>query len=336
MVQRLQVIDSHTGGEPTRLVLDGGPDFRQLLHEGTEADSAQRLQRVVQVLQRDHDNLRRGIICEPRSSEHWVGAWLLPPVDPANLCGVIFFNNVGYLGMCGHGTLGLMSSLAYLGRARPGHYGIETPVGVVRAELRDAYHTTIGNVPSYLYRTGVEVPLANRSSIVGDLAWGGNWFLLAEAPDQDLTLANLANLMRLSLDLQASMEERGITGPAGQRIDHVELFGAGGQGANSRNFVLCPGGAYDRSPCGTGTSAKVACLAAQGKLAPGQTWVQESITGSRFTASYQPLTTADRPPGGCPAGAVAVRPSITGSAYVCGETTLVFDSQDPFRVGIPA
>jgi 4-hydroxyproline epimerase len=287
-------------------------------------------------LQRDYDELRRGIICEPRSSDHWVGAWLLPPVDPANLCGVIFFNNVGYLGMCGHGTLGLMASLAYLGRARPGQYGIETPVGVVRAELLDAYQTTIGNVPSYLYRAGVEVPLADRSPLIGDLAWGGNWFLLTEAPGLSLTLTNLPALMNLSTELQASMERHGITGPHGQRIDHVELFTPGQNGANSRNFVLCPGGAYDRSPCGTGTSAKVACLAAQGKLAPGQDWVQESITGSRFTASYQLLAAAEKPPVGCPAGVPAVRPSITGAAYVSGETTLVFDSQDPFRVGIPA
>ncbi len=341
MLERLRVIDSHTGGEPTRLVIDGGPDFQRLLTEGYAGpaeDIAQRLRHVVRVLERDHEDLRRGIICEPRSSEHWVGAWLLPPVDPANLCGVIFFNNVGYLGMCGHGTLGLMASLAYLGRATVGTYGIETPVGVVQAELRDAHHTTIGNVPSFLYRSDVSVPLVDRAPVVGDLAWGGNWFFLAQAPATELplTLANLPELLRLTLELQSSMEAQGITGPQGERIDHVELFAAGGPGADSRNFVLCPGGAYDRSPCGTGTSAKVACLAAHGKLSPGQAWVQESIAGSRFTASYQPLTAAEKAPVGCPAGVLAVRPSITGSAHVCGETTLIFDPQDPFRAGIPA
>jgi len=341
MLERLRVIDSHTGGEPTRLVVEGGPDFRRLLTDGYTGpadDVAQRLRHVVRALERDHEDLRRAIICEPRCSDHWVGAWLLPPVDPANLCGVIFFNNVGYLGMCGHGTLGLMASLAYLGRATVGTYGVETPVGVVQAELRDAHHTTIGNVPSFLFRSDVSVPLGSRPPVIGDLAWGGNWFFLAQAPPEvgPLTLANLPALLRLTLELQSSLEASGITGPQGERIDHVELFGPGEPGADSRNFVLCPGGAYDRSPCGTGTSAKVACLAAHGKLAADQDWVQESITGSRFTASYQRLTPADKASTWCPAGAVVVRPSITGSAYICGETHLIFAPQDPFRAGIPA
>jgi 4-hydroxyproline epimerase len=341
MRERLRVIDSHTGGEPTRLVVDGGPDFQRLLTEGyvgPAEDAAERLRHVVRVLERDHEDLRRAIICEPRCSEHWVGAWLLPPVDPAHLCGVIFFNNVGYLGMCGHGTLGLMASLAYLGRVNAGRYAIETPVGVVQAEVLDAHHTTIGNVPSFLYRSDVAVPLGDRAPLVGDLAWGGNWFFLAQAPPDvgPLNLANLPGLLRLTLELQSSMEAQGITGPQGERIDHVELFGAGEPGADSRNFVLCPGGAYDRSPCGTGTSAKVACLAVDGKLAAGQPWVQESVTGSRFTASYQPMSPADTAPVGCPPGGLAVRPSITGAAYVCGETDLIFDPQDPFRAGIPA
>lgn len=335
MIQQIQVIDSHTGGEPTRLIVSGGPDFASLLSRFAGGSIPETLQRVVAYLEESHEPLRRGIICEPRCSEHWVGAWLLPPIDPQHLCGVIFFNNVGYLGMCGHGTIGLMASLAFLDRVQPGRYLIETAVGVVETELLDSHQVRIGNVPSYLYRRHVEVPLANRAPIVGDLAWGGNWFFLSSDHLLSVEMSNIAVLTQFSLAVQASMEANGITGPNGQRIDHVELFVAGRDGANSRSFVLCPGGAYDRSPCGTGTSAKLACLAAEGKLKPGEIWVQESVTGSRFHASYQWATNAGNCEGLAP-GARAISPTVQGSAFVMGETTLVFDPRDLFVDGIPA
>jgi 4-hydroxyproline epimerase len=334
MIQQIQVIDSHTGGEPTRLIVSGGPDFAALLTRFAGPSIPESLQRVAAFLVENYEPLRRGIICEPRCSEHWVGAWLLPPIDPKNLCGVIFFNNVGYLGMCGHGTIGLMASLAFLDRVQPGQNFIETPVGVVETELLDSHQVRIGNVPSYLYRRQIEVPLANQQAIVGDLAWGGNWFFLTSDHSLSVEMSNIALLTQFSMAVQASMEANGITGPGGQRIDHVELFVAGRDGANSRSFVLCPGGAYDRSPCGTGTSAKLACLAAEGKLQPGEIWVQESVTGSRFYASYQWATNAEKL-GEIAAGARAISPTVQGSAFVMGETTLVFDPRDLFVDGIP-
>ncbi len=334
MIQQIQVIDSHTGGEPTRLVVSGGPDFEQLIARFRTSSAVETLQQVVAFLEQNFEPLRRGIICEPRCSEHWVGAWLLPPVDPAHLCGVIFFNNVGYLGMCGHGTIGLMASLAFLGRTQPGRYLVETPVGVVATELLDSHQVRIGNVPSYLYRQHVEVPLSNRNPITGDLAWGGNWFFLSSDHSLEVEMSNLTALTQFSLEIQTGMEANGICGPEGERIDHVELFVPGRDGANSRSFVLCPGGAYDRSPCGTGTSAKLACLAAEGKLQPGEDWVQESVTGSRFHASYQWATNTGAL-AGLASGVRAVAPTVQGSAFVMGDTTLVFDPRDLFVDGIP-
>lgn len=334
MIQQIQVIDSHTGGEPTRLVISGGPDFDQLTARFRASSAPETLQQVVAFLEQNLEPQRRGIICEPRCSEHWVGAWLLPPIDPKHLCGVIFFNNVGYLGMCGHGTIGLMASLAFLDRIQPGRYLVETPVGVVATELLDSHQVRIGNVPSYLYRQRVEVPLLNRKPITGDLAWGGNWFFLSSDHSLEVEMSNLAALTQFSLEIQGGMEANGICGPAGERIDHVELFVPGRDGANSRSFVLCPGGAYDRSPCGTGTSAKLACLAAEGKLQPGEVWVQESVTGSRFHASYQWATNTGVLEGLAP-GARAIAPTVQGSAFVMGDTTLVFDPRDLFVDGIP-
>jgi 4-hydroxyproline epimerase len=334
--QQIQVIDSHTGGEPTRLVMAGGPDFSRIAADFAGLTSAEALRQIAKLLQRDYDHLRRGLIGEPRCSEHWVGAWLLPAMDPNNLCGVIFFNNVGYLGMCGHGTMGLLASLAYAGRIRPGKFCIETPVGLVDAQLLDDHQVRIGNVPSFLYRRDVCVPIEGRNPVVGNLAWGGNWFFLAQETSLEVKLENVEALTRLAVQLQASMQQHQITGPGGQPIDHVELLAAGRDGANARNFVLCPGGAYDRSPCGTGTSAKVACLAAEGQLRPGELWIQESITGSRFSASYQLVEPPPSLPEGCSDGAIAVRPEITGWAYVSGKCDLVFEPRDPFRDGIKA
>ena len=333
MNEVIQVIDSHTGGEPTRLVIAGGPDFSQYSQGFPGATPTEACRALVRDLAENHDHWRTGLLLEPRGGDHWVGAWLLPARDPSHLCGVIFFNNAGYLGMCGHGTIGLMASLAYLGRIQPGIYGIETPVGVVQAELLDQHQVRIGNVPSYRYRHGVAVQVQGRE-VVGDIAWGGNWFFLTEQHGIDVQLDNLESLMETSQAIQAALQAQSITGRDGAYIDHIELFGAGSEGADSRNFVLCPGGAYDRSPCGTGTSAKVACLAAAGKLNPGEVWVQESITGSRFAASYQWCDFADSSTDG--ASDKAVQPNVTGSAYVCGAGSLVFASEDPFRHGISA
>ncbi|MGO9109481.1 MAG: proline racemase family protein [Thermoguttaceae bacterium] len=314
---RVNIIDSHTGGEPTRVVIAGGPD----LGAGSLAERRDRFCT-------HFDWFRAAVVNEPRGSDVLVGAILLPPDDPQSTAGVIFFNNVGYLNMCGHGTIGLVVTLAAMGRIAPGEHRIETPVGLVTAWLEESGHVMIENVASYRHAAHVPVEVEGSGSgsgrVHGDVAWGGNWFYLVHDHGLRVTLANLERLSDCAWTIRQALRRQGITGADGQEIDHVELFGPPEHPlADSKNFVLCPGRAYDRSPCGTGTSAKLACLAADGKLAPGQIWRQEGIVGSIF------------------AGLVEVRegrvyPRIRGSAYITSEATLVLDPRDPFVHGIPA
>jgi 4-hydroxyproline epimerase len=312
MLQKVAYIDSHTGGEPTRLVLAGGPD----LGEGS-------LQARAELFRSRHDDFRAGVVREPRGSEVFVGGLLCEPTDPSHAAGVIFFNNVGTLGMCGHGMIGLVASLAHLGRIEAGTHAIETPVGTVTATLHADGRISVVNVPSWVHRTDVEVRVDHDSVITGDVAWGGNWFFLARAP-RDLALepGNLDRLLDFTCRIRSALEREGITGEAGALIDHVELFGDSDR-ASARNFVLCPGLEWDRSPCGTGTSAKLACLAARNELAAGVTWTQESIIGSLFEGAYEPEAEG------------RVLPTITGTAHVMATGELLFDEADPFRHGIP-
>jgi 4-hydroxyproline epimerase len=273
------------------------------------------------VLARDFDDWRAATLLEPRGSDVIVGALLREPVDPANTAGVIFFNNVGYLGMCGHGTIGLIASLAHLGRIKPGVHRIETTVGVVTAKLHEDGSVSVQNVPSYRYLHRVRVSVPGHGVIHGDVAWGGNWFFLVADHGQRVNSDNLNALTTYSCSVRDALAAQGVTGSDGQPIDHIELFASDSTGADSRNFVLCPGSAYDRSPCGTGTSAKIACLAADGKLAPGEDWTQASIIGSRFVASYTPHGDS-------------VVPTIRGRAHLSAESTLLIEGDDPFAWGI--
>ena len=316
-MKTLTVIDSHTGGEPTRLVIAGGPE----LGHGPLAER-------LAVFRRDFDRVRAGVVNEPRGSDVMVGALLCEPHDPSCSAGVIFFNNVGFLGMCGHGTIGLIASLAHLGRIAPGVHRIETPVGNVEAELHADGSVTVRNVPAYRYREAVPLDVPGYGRVHGDIAWGGNWFFLVADHNLTLEAGNVEALTEATWAMRQALEANGITGANGALIDHIELFAHSDvAGIDSRNFVLCPGKAYDRSPCGTGTSAKVACLAADGTLAPGAQWRQESIIGSVFEASYE---TAPELPAG------HVRPSIRGSAHISAESKLIFADDDPFAWGIPA
>jgi len=308
---RIQVIDSHTGGEPTRVVIAGGPD----LGNGS-------LPQRVAVFRERFDDFRSAIVNEPRGSDVLVGALLCRPVDATCATGVIFFNNVGYLGMCGHGVIGLVVTLAHLGRIQAGLHKIETPVGVVSATLQGKNTVTVQNVPSFRSAAAVKVQVDGIGEVVGDVAWGGNWFFLVNNHGQEVRLANVDRLIDLTWRIRQALNREGITGSNGEEIDHIELFGSPQvPGADSKNFVLCPGKAYDRSPCGTGTSAKIACLIADGKLKEGQRWRQESIIGSVFEG----FATFERG---------QIIPSIQGTAYVTGEATLLLQEDDPFQVGI--
>ena len=319
-----RILDSHTGGEPTRLVVSGGPDLGQ-------GSMAQRLQRF----RAEHDAWRRALMNEPRGNDVLVGALLCEPVDPGSACGVIFFNNVGFLGMCGHGTIGLVATLAHLGRLAAGTHRIETPVGPVQATLHADRSVTVANVPAYRHAAHVAVDVPGAGVLHGDVAWGGNWFFLCHDHGLILQAPHIAALTARADALRQALAAQGITGADGAEIDHIELLGPAQDPSrdpafSGRSFVLCPGGAYDRSPCGTGTSAKLACLAADGKLAPGQVWQQESVIGSVFDGYY--LRTAAEVAHGT--GANAILPFVHGRAHVTLDATVVFDADDPYAWGL--
>jgi 4-hydroxyproline epimerase len=308
-MNHMRIVDSHTGGEPTRVIVSGGP-----------ALVGQTVAEKLKNFRETNDRFRSAVVNEPRGSDVMVGGMLIEPSDPACVAGVIFFNNVGYLGMCGHGTIGVMATLAYLGRVQPGDHRIETPVGIVTATLHPGGEVSVANVPSWRTRKGVTVEVPGLGTVVGDVAWGGNWFFLTEISGYELSARNAAALTDISRRIRQAVNAQGFS-----EVDHVELFGPPTvTGANSRNFVLCPGNAYDRSPCGTGTSAKLACLAADGKLAENGLWLQESIIGGTFTGRFRWL---DR-------GTGKIAPVITGRAFVNAESTLLLDDNDPFCWGI--
>jgi len=305
-LNNIRVVDSHTGGEPTRIIIKGGPE----LGSGPMIERRDRFGM-------EFDRFRSAVVNEPRGSDPVVGALLCEPCDPACAAGVIFFNNAGYLGMCGHGTIGLVVTLAYLGRLKEGNHRIETPVGVVAASLHADGSVSVANVPSYRKAKSVTFEVRGAGPVTGDIAWGGNWFFLVENAGISLESSRIEELGNLARRIRKAVNANGFP-----EVDHIELSGpAASPQAHSRNFVLCPGGAYDRSPCGTGTSAKLACLAAEGKLAEDETWIQESIIGTTFTGTYR--RRGDE-----------ILPTITGTAYINGEATLLLDENDPFCWGI--
>lgn len=317
-MRQIRIIDSHTEGEPTRVVLDGGPDL------GT-GNATERLD----VLRRHHDDFRTAVVCEPRGNDAVVGALLAPPSDRDAVAQAIFFNNVGYLGMCVHATIGVAATLRQLGRVGDGCHRLETPVGPVEFTVGDSGLVTVDNVRSYRHRHAVVVETESHGEVVGDVAWGGNWFFLVHKHQQVLRLDNVPALTAYAQDVRRALNAAGITGADGAEVDHIELFGpATRPDANAKNFVLCPGGAYDRSPCGTGLSAKMACLAADGLLPEGRVWRQESIVGSLFEGRVKHLRGGRRTGG--------VLPSVAGRAWITAEANLILDPKDPFVMGLAA
>ncbi len=301
--RKIRVIDSHTAGEPTRVVIDSLPD----LGDGSLREQVDRLIKT-------HDSFRLAVINEPRGSDILVGALLLPATQENCVASVIFFNNVGILGMCGHGMIGVIRTLQYLGRLQSGIHQVETPVGIVQTTLHDDDKVSVRNVPSYRALQEYTIQVPGHGTYIGDIAWGGNWFYLINHHHEELTLKNIERLTEITWSIRQAIPSNIVDGI----VDHIELFSAPHHSANhSKNFVLCPGKAYDRSPCGTGTSAKIACLAADGKLQPGEIWRQESITGTVFEGRYE--RNQDD----------LIIPTITGSAYIISDSTLLFDADDP-------
>ena len=308
----MRVVDSHTEGEPTRVIVSGGPE----LGDGP-------LSNRLRLLSDRYDEIRQSVIYEPRGSEALVGALLCPSYDPSCTTGVIFFNNVGYLGMCGHGAMGVVVTLAWLGLLPSNSVQLETPSGIVKATLKDDDEVTIENVNSYRYSQNIEIEVDGFGLVQGDVAWGGNWFFITESCPIPLRIQHQSELLKFAVKVKETLAREKITGADHAEVDHIELIGSPQNSeANARNFVLCPGNAFDRSPCGTGTSAKLACLAKDGSLEPGAVWVQESIIGSRFIAYYEMGIESQ------------IIPKITGHAYVCADSKLIRQQNDPFKNGI--
>ena len=312
----IRVIDSHTEGEPTRVVLDGWP----------QPSGSTMLERREDMRAR-HDHFRRAVVHEPRGFDAIVGALLTPPVTEGSITGVVFFNNRTYLGMCGHGLIGVVRTLEHLGRIGAGTWSIDTPVGTVSAELAADGAVTITNVPARCHALDLRVSVPGVGNVVGDVAYGGNWFFITDLDVVPVQLDRVADLSRLAQAVQDALHAQGLArfehSDEGGEIDHIEISAPPIRAdADARNFVLCSGGEYDRSPCGTGTSAKMAVLHERGELAVGELWRQESVTGGLFTGWL-----TRRPDG-------ALVPHIRGTAFVTAETTLRFDERDPFRLGI--
>ena len=307
-----KVVDSHTGGEPTRVIIEGGPD----LGSGPISEQAR-------LLETEHNEFCRSVLCEPRGYDAMVGALLVSPLEKNCLTGVIFFNTSHNLGMCGHATVGLLVTLYYLGKISVGSYKIETPVGIISAQLHDPNTVSVINVESYRYKKGVSIHVEQFGEIIGDIAWGGNWFFLVNNSPVSVQFENIKKLISFTSSIKRSLEQQHVTAPDGSAIDHIELFGKPiNKQAQSKNFVLCSSGDYDRSPCGTGCSAKLACLAEDGLWPENTKWIQESIIGSLYSTFFNWSIGRN------------IIPTITGNAYVTSEATLKFNPLDPYNHGI--
>ena len=308
----VRVIDSHTAGQPTRVVVEGGPD----LGSGSIAERQARFRT-------SFDRFRSAVVGEPRGYDALIGALLLPPSDPSCTTGVIFFDNANYLSMCGHGVIGLIATLEYLGQVKGGDvHRIETAAGVVTAEIHPTGEISIQNVPSFRHKKNVSVESNGSGTFTGDIAFGGNWFFLVHQHREELSVDRVERLTEVTCAIRQALARDRITGPNGEEIDLVALFGPPRRrDARSRNFVLLSGKSYGRSPCGTGMSAKMACLFEDGQLAEGENWRQESIMGTVFDGSVAIVDGS-------------IRPTIRSNAYITAESVLIVDERDPLTWGI--
>jgi 4-hydroxyproline epimerase len=309
-LRMMRVVDSHATGQPTRVIVDGGPD----LGTGSLAERRDRF--------RTHfDRFRTAVVGEPRGSDTLVGAILCKPSDPSCAEGVILFDSSGYLDMSVHAMMGLAVTLDYIGRGTTGGEKIETPAGAVTVDMHTNGDISVRNVPSFRHQKDVSVTV-DGATYTGDVAWSGSWSFLVRDHNEDLSIARAERLTDLARSIRRALARNRITGSRDEEITDIALFGPPQRReANSRNFVLRTGKSFRRSPSGTVTSAKLACLHEDGKLAEGQVWRQESITGAMFDGSVKVID-----------GAIV--PSIRGTAHMIAESVLIVDERDPYCWGI--
>jgi 4-hydroxyproline epimerase len=310
-LRMIRVVDSHTAGQPTRVIVDGSPD----LGEGTLVERRDRFRR-------DFDRFRSAVVGEPRGYDALVGAILCKPSDPTCTTAAIFFDSFGYHDMSGHGMIGLAVTLEYLGHISRGPVRVETPAGPVTIDLHEAGDISVQNVPSFRHRKGVVVSVDGAGKFGGDIAWGGAWYFLADDHREELNATRLDRLTEVTRSIRRALAREGITGPKGETIDNVALFGQPHRrDARSKNFVLRAGRTYGRSPSGTAMSAKMACLYTDGLLPEGQNWRQESILGTIFDGSVSVENGQ-------------IIPTIRSTAHVTAESTLIVDERDPYTWGL--
>jgi 4-hydroxyproline epimerase len=308
-LRMMRVIDSHTAAQPTRVIVDGAPD----LGTGSLAERRDRF--------RSHfDRFRTAVVGEPRGSDTLVGAILCKASDPSCAEGVILFDSAGYLDMSVHGMMGLAVTLDYIGRMGIGEERIETPAGAVTIGLHQNGDVTVRNVPSYRFQKDVSVTV-DGTTFVGDVAWGGSWTFLVSDFREELSVVRADRLTEVARSIRRALARNRITGSGDEEITDIALFGpAQRRDANSRNFVLRSGKTYRRSPSGTATSAKLACLHEDGKLAEGQTWRQESIIGTVFEGTVKVIDGK-------------TYPTIRSQAHLIAESVLIVDERDPYCWG---
>ncbi|MDO4987691.1 MAG: proline racemase family protein [Synergistes sp.] len=323
-------IETHTEGEPTRTILS---DFPKI--------PGHTMEEKMLYMMRHHDHLRKGICFEPRGNDVMSGTIVTEPCDPRADFGVLYYEVGGWMPMCGHDTIGVSTALIESGLLKavePYTYAtLDTPSGLVKVkiEVKDgvAKSVTFKNAPAFVMNRGVTVKVPDYGDITLDIAYGGNVFAVLPAAAMGLTLEmkNSKEIVAKGSYLRRFINEQiKIKHPylkTINKVTHIQFYQGGDRelGADIKNAVVIPPAAIDRSPCGTGTSARLALLHAEGKLAVGEEFVHESLIGSLFFCKIIEETEV--------CGIPAVVPEIRGRAWVIGKSTILFDPEDPFIEG---
>jgi len=326
--QEFKCIDAHTCGNPVRVIVEGGPDLK--------GDSmSQKRQHFLE----EFDWIRKGLMFEPRGHDMMSGSILYPPSDPQNDVGILFIETSGCLPMCGHGTIGTVTVMIEEGLIEPkipGKLRLETPAGLVhvsyKTEGNKCTSVRLTNIKSYLHSEKLEVNCPDLGTLTVDVAYGGNFYAIVDPQThfkgiQDHTADQLISWSRV---IRKEMNEKfSFNHPDNETIcglSHLLWTGKTiSKEATARNAVFYGDKAIDRSPCGTGTSARMAQWSAKGMLIPGEEFIHESIIGSKFIGRIEEETELD--------GKKAIIPSIQGWARIIGYNTIIIDEEDPYAFG---